>query len=169
MEPSWPQGTRILEFGTNADEIAGLVKEWEAARPAGFRELLWYRLPVATDLRNWRWPTLAAVMEGRKPVHHLEVKSDEINPVDFSIINTGEADEHPDCDVIVKWNGSELVASDALPGWTISQDKNMVTFITTPGYRLSLSPGGKLSLGWLRFNKATALQTEIVPHEKNPR
>ena len=37
------------------------------------RELLWYRVPVSRDSLNWSWPTLAAVMAGRAPVHRLEV------------------------------------------------------------------------------------------------
>ena len=169
VEPAWPQGTRVLEFGTNADDMAGLVKEWSAERPSGLREVLWYRLPVATDLRNWRWVTLLAVMQGRKPVHRLEVIQTEINPVDFSIINTGEAEEQLDCDVIVKWNNSKLVACDALPGWKVLPEKERATFTTMPDSRLSLSPGAKLSLGWLRLDPATAVQTEILPHEKDPR
>jgi len=164
VEPSWPPGTHLLEFATNADEMADLVKEWKTARPAGLRELLWYRLPVATDQRNWRWETLSAVMEGRRPTHHLEAIQSEINPVDLSIINTGEAEEHLDCDMVVKWTGSQLVASDALPGWTISTEKEMATFNSQPGYRLSLSPGGRLRLGWLRFDRETALKMEILPH-----
>jgi len=168
VDPSWPPGTHVLDFATNADEVAGLVQEWRTARPAGLRELLWYRLPVGTDARNWRWPTLAAVMEGRKPVHRMEVVIDETNPVDLAIINTGEAEEQPDFNVIVRWTGSHLVASDALPGWTVSPEKEMATFTPTPRYRTSLSPGEKLSLGWLRFDKATALRTEIIAHEKIP-
>jgi len=165
VEPSWPPGTHVLDFSTNADEMAGLVQEWRTTRPAGMRELLWYRLPVGTDVRNWRWPTLAAVMEGRKPAHRMEVITDETNPIDLAIINTGEAEERPDGAVVVRWTGSAMVASDALPGWTLSQENEMATFTPTPGHRTSLSPGEKLSLGWLRFDKATALRTEIITHE----
>ena len=67
VQPSWPPGTRILEFGADADKIAALVHEWQESRPLQLRELIWYRVPIATDTRNWRWPTLAAVMAGRFP------------------------------------------------------------------------------------------------------
>jgi Protein of unknown function (DUF3142) len=73
VDPAWPPGTRILDFATDADDIALLVKEWQSTRPPELRELLWYRLPVATDGRNWRWPTLSSVMAGRTPLHKLEV------------------------------------------------------------------------------------------------
>ena len=62
VQPAWPPNTGVLEFATNADEIAMLVKEWQQARPPQLREIIWYRLPVATDIRNWRWVTLSAVM-----------------------------------------------------------------------------------------------------------
>jgi hypothetical protein len=54
VQPSWPPGTRILEFGADADMIAALVNEWQNARPPQLRELIWYRVPIVTDARNWR-------------------------------------------------------------------------------------------------------------------
>src|SRR5207248_6431078 len=76
VQPSWPPGTRVLEFETNADDVATLVHEWQHLRPPQLQGLIWYRLPVATDARNWVWATLSAVMSGRKPLHRLEVLSE---------------------------------------------------------------------------------------------
>ena len=67
VDLAWPPGTRTIEFSTNSDDTATLVKEWLSARPAELKEIIWYRIPVATDQRNWRWPTLTAIMAGRKP------------------------------------------------------------------------------------------------------
>src|SRR5207244_13169940 len=89
VQPSWPPGTRILEFGADADEIAALVREWQKARPPQLRELIWYRVPIATDARNWRWPTLVAVMAGRPPEHHLNVRQEDTNAIDLSIVPAG--------------------------------------------------------------------------------
>src|SRR4030095_4287636 len=93
VQPVWSPETRILEFGSNPDEMAALVKEWQNARPRELRELIWYRLPVATDARNGQWNTLPAVMPGRPPVHKLEAVHGGANPVDVAIQNAGEADE----------------------------------------------------------------------------
>ena len=60
----WAPGTSVFEFATNASDVADLVAEWTRSRPATMRGLIWYRVPVATDERNWRWPTLGAVMAG---------------------------------------------------------------------------------------------------------
>src|SRR5439155_27099451 len=93
VQPPWPPDTRVLEFATNADEIAMLVKEWGRKRPRQLREIIWYRIPVATDLRNWRWVTLSAVMAGRKPPLQLVVAHAGENPIDLAIANTGEGGE----------------------------------------------------------------------------
>ena len=168
VQPAWPPGTRVLEFTTNADDIARLVKEWQSSRPAGMQGMLWYRLPVATDLRNWRWPTLLAVMSGRSPAHRLQVAQEGEAPVDFSVINAGEADESLDCSVVIRWNDSSIVALDALPGWTVAQQSGKVTFTTNPNFQLRLSPGAKVGIGWIRFEKKPALQAEIAPQSQRP-
>jgi hypothetical protein len=49
--------------------------------------IIWYRVPIATDTRNWRWPTLSAVMSGRLPEHKLNILQEGENPVDLSIFN----------------------------------------------------------------------------------
>jgi hypothetical protein len=164
-QPSWPAGTNMLEFGPNADDIANLVKAWRADRPRGMRGVLWYRLPVATDLRNWRWPTLLPVMEGRRPVHHLEVAHGNEIPVDFTLANAGEAEEELDCDIIVHWRGSRVVACDALPGWTVSAGDGKAVFAATNRYRMRLLPGNNINIGWIRFEQTPLLQTELVSHE----
>lgn len=161
VQPSWPGLTRTLDFSSNADELAGLVAEWQTLRPCGMRELLWYRIPVATDVRNWRWPTLAAVMAGRKPLHHIDVVSLGENPVDLALANSGEADESLDISVAVTWNDAELVASDALPGWTVQAERGRAVFFPEPGYRLRLTPGAKQDLGWLRYDRLTTPRWQI--------
>jgi hypothetical protein len=165
VQPSWPAGTSMLEFRPNADELANLVGEWRTNRPSGMREVLWYRLPVATDLRNWRWPTLLAVMEGHRPIHDLKVTQAGATPVDFFIANTGEAEDAIDRDVVVRWSGSRLVACDALPGWTVSSSEGKAIFAATNRYPMRLLPETTINIGWLRFEKTPALQTELLPHD----
>ncbi len=168
VQPSWPEGTRTLEFRSNADEIADLVKGWKTERPPQMCGIIWYRVPVETDLRNWRWATLQAVMAGRSPAHHLEIIHEGAAPVDFSIMNTGEAEDELNCDVVVRWSDRPVSACDALPGWAVSVGPDQATFTTTDGYRLRLLPGDKMGIGWIRFEKPTALQTELRPDGENP-
>jgi hypothetical protein len=168
VQPVWPPGTRILEFETDADEMAALVQEWRKNRPPELRRVLWYRLPVATDTRNWRWPTLCAVMSGRSPVHQLEVLQEGENPIDVSVKNTGEADEQLNSMVTASWHDTALVTADALKGWTLSSEKDQAVFKSNTQFRVRLSPGAKRKIGWLRFERPPSLHLEIAKQNEAP-
>ena len=161
VQPVWPPGTRVLEFGAYVDEIAGLVQEWQETRPPQLRELIWYRVPIATDTRNWRWPTLSAVMSGRLPEHKLTVLQEGENPIDLSIFNAGEADEQLNTKVTATWNGAGLTASDALAGWNTNSGNGRAIFSVTASHGLRLPPGATRKIGWLRFDQTTTLETEL--------
>ena len=166
VQPSWPAGTRMIEFGPDANALADLVSQWKTQRPSAMRGIIWYRLPVATDLRNWRWPTLLAVMAGQHPQHDLHVTQQGQAPVDLSIANAGNAEEDLHCDIVVHWNGPRPVACDALPGWSVTTSDGQAIFSTTDSYHLRLSPGTGTSIGWIRLAESAALQTELIPHEQ---
>jgi hypothetical protein len=168
VEPAWPPDTHVLEFATDADDLARLVNGWQTARPPELLELLWYRVPVATDIRNWRWATLSAVMAGRAPVHKLEVATVGDNPVDLSISNVGEADNQQNIVVTVTWNSSSLVACDALPGWTVRTERESAIFTPTAGFRTRLPPGGQRSIGWLRYDQVTTVRSQVEELTKAP-
>jgi len=159
VDLAWPPGTRTLEFSTDSDATAKLVNEWLSARPAELKEVIWYRIPVATDQRNWRWPTLAAVMAGRKPIHKLQAVQRGDNPIDLSIRNIGEADKQVGAKLTVNWTGASLVAFDALPGWTVATDKEHAVFSRMSGFHFELSPGAERSVGWLRFDNAVTISS----------
>jgi Protein of unknown function (DUF3142) len=161
VQPSWPPGTQVLDFGTDADELATLVDDWQRSRPAELRELLWYRIPISTDARNWHWITLSAVMAGQHPKHDLKVVQEGQNPIDLSIFNAGEADEQFNSTVMASWNGTGLIASDALSGWNIRSENGRAIFnvIAKPGVRLP--PGATRKMGWLRFDQPTNVRVEL--------
>jgi hypothetical protein len=167
LQPAWPPGTHTLELGAQADELAALVHEWQTARPPAMRELFWYRVPVATDLRNWRWPTLDAVMAGRAPSHRLEVRTSGSNPVDLSIYNAGEADDALDCAITVTWKGGAASAADALAGWTLATEEGRAVFSSSEAAHLRLPPGEKRNIGWLRYETETPIEVTLAEH-RNP-
>ncbi len=165
VQPAWPPQTRRFEFAADADEIADLVKEWQRQRPAELRELIWYRIPVATDARNWRWATLSAVMAGRKPERRFEIVRNGDNPVDLSLRNTGESDDDRPAVIVASWTGGNLIASDGLSGWNVRSQKQSATFSVTPGQRLRLPPGAERRIGWLRH--ATPVNLEFAFENEN--
>ena len=79
----------------------------------------------------------------------------------LALANSGEADESLDISVAVTWNDAELVASDALPGWTVQAERGRAVFFPEPGYRLRLTPGAKQDLGWLRYDRLTTPRWQI--------
>lgn len=160
VQPSWPPATRQLNFASDADAISTLVHEWQTARPAAMRELLWYRIPVATDTRNWRWPTLHAVMAGRKPVRDFQVISVGENPVDLSLRNGGESDDENPVAIVAHWKHGELVAADALAGWEVRAQKLSAQFTTASSHPFRLPPGAERGIGWLRY--ASPVRPELV-------
>jgi hypothetical protein len=166
VQPSWPPRTRILEFAAGADDLAALVNAWQNARPPQLRGIIWYRLPVASDVRNWRWATLSAVMSGRKVRHRLEILQQGENPIDLSIANIGEADEQLEATVTATWKDSSLVAADALPGWIVDLSEGRAVFTRAAGHRPILPPGGKCQIGWLRYEQAASLRLELAKKDE---
>ena len=161
VPPKWPAGTTTLEFSADADVIADIVREWQTARPREMQELIWYRAPVASDVRNWRWPTLAAVMAGRRPRRELQVAQDGTNPVDLSFVNAGEAEQPLASIVTATWRGGMLEAADALEGWSVVAEKERARFIPSLPSRARLAPGARRSIGWLRFREPTTIEIGV--------
>lgn len=169
VQPSWPPGTQVLEFGTDPDELANLVDGWQKSRPAELRELLWYRVPIATDARNWRWVTLSAIMAGRRPEHKLNVVQEGVNPIDLSIFNAGEADEQFNSNVTASWNNAGLTASDALSGWNVRSENRRAVFSASTKRGVRLPPGASRKIGWLRFDQPTNLRVELSNQSESVR
>ena len=158
VQPRWPPNTRTLELAADPDAIATLVNEWQHERPPELRELIWYRIPVITDARNWRWATLSAVMSGRKPTHQLELLHEGENPIDLTIRNRGESDEEIHSAVMATWSDRQLIAADALAGWDVSAAKDRALFALAAGRRTRLPPGASRSIGWLRYDAPAKVQ-----------
>jgi hypothetical protein len=153
---AWPAGTKLVTYISPAAEIAHLVRDWTEDRPANLTGLLWYRLPVVGEQRNWSWHTLTAVMAGRAPVEKLEVSQQGENPVDLTLENTGEAEmTWPQEIHLTLPPGTSIAAGDALTGYMLDQQTAHATdviFRRTPEFsHYILPPHGKKPLGWLRM------------------
>lgn len=171
VRPSWPSGTRVKEYGLDAEAMAAMVKEWLVNRPAHAEGIMWYRLPVATDENNWRWPTLRAVMAGRSPHQTWTVRadgkipagSDSPNPADLVLCNTGESDESPACRVEIRWEADVIPVAESLPGWEVQREKKSVVFFRAVGNARRLPPGEECAIGWLRLEPGAPFHVEVVP------
>jgi len=155
VQPAWPPDTRVLEYSTDPNAMSQLVNDWNRRRPRELRELIWYRLPVATDTRNWRWPTLAAVMSGRRPRERFDIACSSGNPADLTIFNVGETDDEIRGTVGVELPNEKLIAADALAGWQLKTQASLTLFAVADGHHLRLPPGASRKIGWVRYNGAT--------------
>jgi len=160
---TWPANVRLREVDANPLEVAGLVQLWATNRPAALRGVIWYRLPVADDTLNWRWPTLDAIMRGRFPRESFraEPRRVEHGLVEISLVNNGELDISSRLAVRVRWQNARWVAGDGLRGFEwVDGGPSTVTFRTkTEPCRL---PAGETQvIGWLRLSEDREVQIEI--------
>jgi hypothetical protein len=159
--PAWPPGTRQLDLESDPAGLAALVARWQVSRPVELQAVWWYRLPVDSDVRNWRWLTLEAVMAGRIPTARWEVVASGRNPVDLTLCQTGEADGPPPSRISIDWPGHAPAAADALRGWSVdfrgldgtvrgspAEFTPSLDVLTRP-----LAPGTRTALGWLRYHE----------------
>ena len=163
---NWPAGVRIRESRANPIEMARLVQTWITNRPAALRGVLWYRLPIATDVLNWRWPTLAAIMDGHTPRESFRAEPRRVEPglIEISLVNDAELDISSRLAVEVRWSresGARLVAGDGLGGFELLDGgpSSMKFQSKMPLWRL---PAGEQQvLGWLRLSEDREVQVEI--------
>lgn len=151
------------EVRSDPAAMAELVRRWSRDRPAAMTGLLWYRLPVAGDARNWPWPTLRAVMAGRPPRHGLlaTVRTPESGLAEIDLNATGEAAEIPPPGIQVRWSAGTLLAADGLAGYRVRIEPGGARLRSGSRGR-SLAPGERRTVAWLRFEAPTEIHVEIV-------
>lgn len=166
----WPPDVRLRVLRADPTATAELVRAWTADRPACLQGLLWYRLPIDTDALNWRWPTLAAVMDGRTPRGELRAAARRTEPglFEIDITNNGAADEPLPAMVRVRWTQASFVAADALAGFELDEKRaepsHQIQFRFRPEMDLEfLAPEQRRTLGWLRLNADTEVSVDVAP------
>jgi hypothetical protein len=163
---TWPASARIREARANPIELAQLVQGWTTNRPANLQGVIWYRLPVASDLLNWRWPTLAAIMDFRSPREGFRAEPRRVEPglVEISLVNDGELDISSRLAVEVRWpseRGTRLVAGDGLGGFELLDGGLFSVKFQNPTPLWRLPAGDKQVIGWLRLSADREVQVEI--------
>ena len=147
----WDTQSRV-EVGADPKALAGLIAAWTADRPSALAGVIWYRLPVAGDVRNWSWATLERVMAGEMPTSAADVdmRHAAAGLVEIDIVNVGDVDLPRTVRVAVRWQGGELVASDALGGSRVVRRKR--SEIRLSSWTNGLRPGERRAIAWLRFD-----------------
>lgn len=128
--------------------LGALVADWKSHRPRHLQGIIWYRLPIEGDRRNWPWTTLSAVITCQ-PIHgecRLHGRPSSGNATDLVLANTGNAP-------------APLPASLPLPAGTMAADGARPYRLETSGTCLVidpevrhwpwLAPGQILVVGWI--------------------
>jgi hypothetical protein len=131
---------------SDAPALAQLVAGWRRDLPRHLRGVIWYRLPLDSDRRNWRWVTWAKVAAGEVPRQEMQLTARLAagGAWDLLLTNAGECDERlPE----FLATGCETLVLEGLNG-----------YVTDTSTRLRLEhapwpwlpPGTSLRAGWLR-------------------
>jgi hypothetical protein len=156
----WPRGTRIREVRADATEMAKLVAHWNTNHPTAMRGVIWYRLPIESEILNWRFRTLGVVMSGRVPQADLKVESRSPEPELAEVVlrNDGSADFQNEFSVRVRVRGARVVASDALSGFDLKQTGSDSFLFRAPA--LIVRAGEQRNIGWLRTDRKAEVELE---------
>jgi hypothetical protein len=130
--------------------------------------LIWYRLPNDDDELNWRWATLATVMQGRAPRANLvaQARRSEPNLFEIELMNTGDADAALSCQVSARCAGAKILASDALDGFERKDQAQQQITLRADKSAIAprLAPGEKRTVGWIRTsNVETEVRADVTP------
>ncbi len=151
-DPAWPDGAQLREVRADPASIAGAVNALASDIPSHFRGAVWFRMPVASDTRNWTWPVLAAVMEGRVPSVRFatEIRYPDPGLGEIWLSSIGEDRPNQTVEIRVSLSKTDILASDCVNGFTV----------TTGGGSVILrgpAPVGKepIMVGWFRMRDVT--------------
>jgi hypothetical protein len=161
--PNWPTNALPREIHSDPLELAALVQNWTASRPAAMRGVIWYRLPTIVDNFNWRWPTLGAILAARIPREALRVHTRRVESglVEISLANEGELDISSRLAVEVRWSKARLVAGDALRDFELADRNLSAARFQTRSQPARVRAGETLVLGWLRFDQDCEVRCEL--------
>lgn len=157
-----PAGTQLRELSADPIQLGRLVADWTRDRPKALAGLIWYRLPVEGDHLNWRWTTLAAVMQGTAPLPHLDAVADgaaDPRLRELRLRNRGAANFSGPIGIRVRWPveaGTRLVARDGIRGFSATEAGPGEMLFTNAICRLPA--GDTLTIGWLRFDAEVSLE-----------
>ncbi|RBP39608.1 uncharacterized protein DUF3142 [Roseimicrobium gellanilyticum] len=136
--------------------MARLVKQWTAEPPEHLTGLIWFRVPVEGDRRNWSMPAFLKVLQGEAPAPKLEpvVELDPSGIWKISIRQTGDGMALWPLQVTVRLaSGAVVESTDARPEYAAGTAPNGVTFQLTRDARArvpEMPAGDPLYVGWVR-------------------
>jgi hypothetical protein len=147
-----------------ADPVASaeLVREWTVRRPAGMQGLIWYRLPVASDQRNWSWQTFERVIRGEatrsSPV--LEITPGP-GARDGFVLNPEHFPLRLPSRILIK---TPLAAADGAGPYRVVSEGSGTRFELRDDIWPWLEPDKGIPFGWMRtLDEPPRIEFKLVP------
>jgi Protein of unknown function (DUF3142) len=129
-------------------ESARLIEEWNREPPAGLQAVIWYRLPIKGDQRNWPWSTLQQVASGQVTASATTLEAVMQHETrDLSVINHGAFPAALPAEIVVT---STVIAADGSGAYRLERRADGLHFIRRAEVWPWLDPGEKIPTGWLR-------------------
>ncbi|HTB63119.1 MAG TPA: DUF3142 domain-containing protein [Opitutales bacterium] len=166
--PDWPATTQVRAVRADAIAMAQLEQSLAKTPPPHCTGVIWFRLPVAGDQLNWDWATLRVVLDGKTPVSKFTTAVDWPEPglAEISLVNSGQTTEPPPVQVALAWPVDNVpIAGDGLGGFHLDIKNNEgrgIILNATLSPEVSLAPGSRLKIAWLRFAHEISLSANIV-------
>ena len=126
---------------------AKLVREWSTSPPEGMSGIIWYRLPVRSDSRNWPMGSLRMVARGEAVDCAAELEfSGESGARDIFMSNAGAFPvKLPERFEI----SSPVKAADGAGGYRMEREGGSIFFRLRDDIWPWLDPGKKVACGWM--------------------
>ncbi len=158
---SWPADAKLREVESDPVALSALAREWAEKRPALMRGIIWYRFPTQNDNLNWRWPTLDAIMQMRRPQERFraETRRVEAGLYEISLVNEGELDISSRLAVDVQWQGARLLAGDGVRGFELTERQISVAKLQSQN-PARLRAGDHWTIGWIRLTQDAEVKVE---------
>jgi hypothetical protein len=165
--PNWPADVLVRPLRSDPVEMAALVRQWQADRPAAMRGIIWYRLPTRGDILNWRPATFSTVLSGQTPRRELRAQTRRApgGAIEVELASVGQASAPLKATVVVRWRGARCVAADAIGGYQrLESGAEELRLGPTPEVTLiELGPGERRTIGWLRLSDPVEVEVDVVP------
>ena len=147
-----------------ADPLASsrLVREWTENPPEGLIGIVWYRLPVEGDRRNWPWETFKLVIRGEED-HTAPVFEASPGPGarDLSVVNRGRFPVRLPREIRVS---SPVTTADGAGAYRLEAREDGLHFLIRSDAWPWLDPGKKIPTGWLRVaDESARIDSSINP------
>jgi hypothetical protein len=159
---TWPDGTQLREMNSDPLAMDSLVSFFRTNAPPSLSGIIWYRLPVAVDNLNWRWPTLAAIVAGREPRESFRAAARRVEAglVEISLVNDGDLDISSRLAVEARWFDARLISGDGLRDFEMAEQDSSAARFQNNQTSFHLPAGETQVIGWLRLDQDREVQLE---------